>query len=141
ENTCAGGNAGPCNDGSFGDAYSLSAEWQGYGLKLVAAHEMHRKTNRTGDAGQGTPAGTSAVGTADEYAWKFGAKYTFAPTGTTVAGIFEQMRRNDISAFNERQRDGYYYAILQKIGGKEELMGSWAHASNTPGDAGAGPIP
>jgi len=140
ENTCAGGNAGPCNDGSFGDAYSLSAEWSGYGLKLIVAHEMHKKTNRTGDAGQPTPQGDSTVGTADEYAWKFGAKYTFAPTGTTVDGIYEKMWRNDVLDFNERQRDGYYLAVLQKIGRNDDLMGAWAHASGTPGDPGAGPI-
>jgi predicted porin len=140
ENVCAGGNAGPCNDGSFGDGYGFSGEWRGYGLKLIASYEMHRKTNRTGDAGQGTPSGVSAVGTADEYAWKFGAKYTFAPTGTTVAGIFEEMRRNDVSAFNERQRDGFYLSALQKIGANDDVMGAWAHASNTPGDPGAGPV-
>jgi predicted porin len=141
ENVCAGGNSGPCNDGSFGDAYGFSLEWHGYGFKLIASHEMHRKTNRTGDAGQDTgPTGISAVGTADEYAWKFGAKYTFAPTGTTVAGIFEEMRRNDVSAFNERQRDGYYLSALQKIGPNDDVMASWAHANSTPGDPGAGPI-
>jgi len=140
ENVCAGGNAGPCNDGSFGDAFGVSGEWQGSGLKLILAYEMHRKTNRTGDAGQDTPAGTSVVGTADEYAWKFGAKYTFAPTGTTVAGIFEEMRRNDISQFNERQRDGYYVSALQKLGAANDVMFGWAHANATPGDPGAGPI-
>jgi hypothetical protein len=140
ENVCAGGNAGPCNDGSFGDAYGFSAQWQGYGLKLVTAYEMHLKTNRTGDAGQDTPAGTSLVGTANEFAWKFGAKYTFAPTGTTVAGIFEAMRRDDVPAFNERQRNGFYFSALQKIGNDDDLMGGWAHARNTPGDPGAGPI-
>ena len=139
ENVCAGGNAGPCNDGSFGDAYGLSAEWHGFGFKLVGAYEMHRKTNRTGDAGQDTAAGTSVVGTANEYAWKFGAKYTFAPTGTTVAGIFEEMRRNDEPAFNERQRDGYYLSALQKLGPNDEVMAAWAHANNTPGDPGIGP--
>src|SRR5438128_2786793 len=140
ENACAGGNAGPCTDGSFGDGYGFSAEWRGFGLKLIASHEMHRKTNRTGDAGQGTPAGTSVVGTANEYAWKFGARYTFEPTGTTVSGIFEKMWRNDIAAFNERQRDGYYVSALQKLGPDDDVMGAWAHAANTPGDPGAGPI-
>jgi len=140
ENVCAGGNAGPCSDGSFGDAYGGSVEWQGFGFKLIGAYEMHRKTNRTGDTGQTTPAGTSVVGTANEYAWKFGAKYTFAPTGTTVAGIFETMRRNDVSAYNERQRDGYYFSALQKLGKNDDLMGGWAHAANTPGDPGAGPV-
>src|SRR5438105_12446191 len=140
ENVCAGGNAGPCSDGSFGDAYGASLEWHGLGFKLIGAYEMHRKTNRTGDAGQTTPAGTSVVGTANEYAWKLGAKYTFAPTGTTVTGIFEEMRRNDVSAFNERQRDGYYLSALQKIGPNDEVMGGWAHAANTPGDPGAGVV-
>jgi predicted porin len=139
ENVCAGGNAGPCNDGSFGDAYGFSVEWLGYGFKLIAAHEMHRKTNRTGDAGGG-PAANGVVGTADEYAWKFGAKYTFAPTGTTVAGIFEEMRRNDVPDFNERQRDGYYLSALQKLGPYDDVMVGWAHANNTPGDPGTGPI-
>jgi len=140
ENVCAGGNAGPCNDGSFGDAYGASAEWHGFGLKLAGAYEMHRKTNRTGDAGQDTPAGTSVVGTADEYAWKFGARYTFEPTGTTVAGIFEELRRNDVSAFNERQRDVFYFSALQRLGPNDEVMGGWSHASTTPGDPGAGPV-
>ena len=141
ENVCAGGNAGPCNDGSFGDAYGAAAEWRGYGLKLIAAYEMHRLTNRTGDAGQTTAVGTSTVGTVNEYAWKFGAKYTFAPTGTTFAGIFEEMRRNDVSAFNERQRDGFYLSFLQKlVTSDNEIMGGWAHASNTPGDPGVGPV-
>src|SRR5437899_6888766 len=121
ENACAGGNAGPCNDGSFGDAYGFSVEWLGSGLKLIVSHEMHRKTNRTGDAGGG-PAGNGVVGAANEFAWKFGAKYTFAPTGTTVAGIFEEMRRNDIPDFNERQRDGYYFSALQKIGANDDVM-------------------
>src|SRR5205085_11801704 len=106
--------------------------------KLIGAYGMHRKTNRTGDAGQATPSGTSVVGTANEYAWKLGAKYTFAPTGTTVTGIFEEMRRNDVSAFNERQRDGYYLSALQKVGSMDEVLGGWAHAANTPGDPGAG---
>ena len=38
-------------------------------------------------------ASPSAVGTGDESAFKVGAKYTLAATGTTVAGIFEDMRR------------------------------------------------
>ncbi len=140
ENVCAGGNAGPCNDGSFGDGLGLSGEWQGYGLKLIGSYEMHRKTNRTGDAGQDTAAGTSVVGTVNEWAWKVGAKYTLEPIGTTVAGIYEAMRRNDVKAFDERDRDGYFLSALQKLGEHDEVMGSWAHANKTPGDPGVGPI-
>jgi len=50
------------------------------------------------------------------------------------------MRRNDASAFNERQRDGYYLSALQKVGPNDDVMGGWAHAANTPGDPGAGPV-
>jgi hypothetical protein len=57
-----------------------------------------------------------------------------------VSGIFEEIRRNDIPAFNERQRDGFYFSALQRFGTSDDIMGGWAHASNTPGDPGAGPI-
>ncbi|HET9599557.1 MAG TPA: porin [Anaeromyxobacteraceae bacterium] len=140
ENACAGGNSGPCNDGSFGDGFGFSAEWRGFGAKLIGAYEMHRRTNRTGDAGQDTPAGTSVVGTANEYAYKFGASYAFQPTGTTIAGIYEVMRRSDAASFNERDRNGYFISALQKLTGSDELMGSWAHAGKTLGDPGVGPI-
>src|SRR5437763_10934281 len=40
ENVCAGGNAGPCNDGSFGDAYSISLEWQD--RKSTRLNSSHR---------------------------------------------------------------------------------------------------
>ena len=141
EPVCAGGNAGPCEDGSFGDGYSASAEWRGMGLKLIASYEMHKSTNRAGDAGQTTPAyGTSAVGVGDESAWKFGAKYTFAPTGTTVSFIYEDMRRRDVANFNERQRSGFYLSALERIGGRDDLMVGWAHAGTTLGDPTIGPI-
>src|SRR5438128_6367824 len=64
EHACAGGNAGPRNDGSFRYGCGFSAEWLGFGLKLPASHEMHRRTNRTGDAGQTPAQGTSLVDTA-----------------------------------------------------------------------------
>jgi predicted porin len=141
EPVCAGGNAGPCEDGSFGDAYSIAAEWHGFGLKLIGGYELHRRTNRAGDAGQTTPAGTSAIGVADESAWKIGARYTFAPTGTTVAGIFERLMRTDTpDAFNERQRNGFFVSALQKLSRNDDLMVGWAHAAATPGDPTIGPI-
>ncbi len=140
EPVCAGGNAGPCNDGSFGDAYSVAAEWKGYGAKVIFSYEMHLKTNRTGDAGQPTPAGVSTVGTANESAFKFGARYTYAGTGTTVAGIYEKMSRDDVAAYNERDRPGYYFSVLQKLGKDHDVMAAWAHASNSLGDPGAGPV-
>src|SRR2546423_7354124 len=98
EPVCAGGNAGPCEDGSFGDGYSAAGEWSGMGLKLIVTYEMHKRTNRAGDAGQTTAAGDSVVGVADESAWKFGGRYTIPFTGTTIAGIYEDMRRRDVAA-------------------------------------------
>ena len=139
ENACSGGNAGPCNDGAFGDAYGFSAEWHGFGLKLILAHEMHKKTNRTGDAGQTTPAGTSVVGTANEYAWKFGAKYTFEPTGTTVAGIFEEMRRNDASAFNPKTTIILSYAHMRNSSAAHFALGAGGHGVTWDCKDGSGP--
>jgi hypothetical protein len=46
----------------------------------------------------------------------------------------------DVSALNERQRPGYYFSALQKIGRSDEVMASWAHAAATPGAPDTGPI-
>jgi predicted porin len=140
ETVCAGGNSGPCNDGSFGDGYSVSGQWEGMGLKAIVSYEMHKSTNRTGDAGQTTAFGTSAVGVGDESAIKFGAKYTVAASGTTVAGIFEDIRRRDAMPWNERQRNGFYLSAMQKLGGGNEVMAGWAHAGKSPGDPTSGPV-
>src|SRR5207249_5327250 len=80
ETVCNGGNSGPCEDGSWGTVYSFAATWENFGFKGVAAYELHKRVNRSGDAGATTPAGVSTVGVADEWAWKFGAKYTLAAT-------------------------------------------------------------
>jgi len=82
ETVCNGGNSGPCEDGSWGTVYSFAATWENFGFKGVAAYELHKRVNRGGDAGATTPAGVSTVGVADEWAWKFGARYTLAATGT-----------------------------------------------------------
>ena len=140
ETVCAGGNSGPCNDGSFGDGYSVAVQFEGLGLKAIASYEMHKSSNRTGDAGQTTAFGTSAVGTGDESAVKVGAKYTIALSGTTVAGIFEDMRRRDAMPWNERQRSGFYFSAQQKFAGGNELMAGFAHAGKSPGDPTSGPV-
>ena len=140
DTVCAGGNSGPCNDGSFGDGYSIAVQWEGMGLKVIGSYEMHKATNRTGDAGQTTPSGVSAVGTGDESAAKIGAKYRIALSGTTIAGIYEDMRRRDAMPWNERQRSGYFFSILQKIGPTSDLMASLTHANATPGDPTSGPV-
>jgi len=140
ETVCNGGNSGPCEDGSWGTVYSFAATWENFGFKGIAAYELHKRVNRIGDNGATTPAGASTVGVADEWAWKFGAKYTLAATGTTVAGLFEDLHRDDVGTFNERQRSGFYFSALQKVTPNDDLMAAWAHANSTPGDPTIGPI-
>jgi predicted porin len=141
EPVCAGGNSGPCNDGSFGDGWSFAADWHGFGLKAILSYELHKRANRTGDSGQPTPFGNSFVATADESALKFGAKYTVAASGTTVAGIYEDFRRHDVLNWNERQRSGFFIGVSQKLGEKNEAMASFIHANASPGDPTSGPSP
>src|SRR6266571_4359752 len=44
-------NIGPCNDGSFGDAYSVAGVYEAGSLYGIVAYELHRKSNRSGDDG------------------------------------------------------------------------------------------
>src|SRR5215471_16288422 len=75
EPNCTGGGAlfpGQCNDGSFGDAYSIAGVWESGPLYTTIAFEQHNKANRTGDDASGIPPGPApagAVGVADERAY------------------------------------------------------------------------
>jgi predicted porin len=72
----------------------------------------------------------------DEAAFKFGAQYAF-DFGLTVNGLFERMTRKLPAALefqNERQRNGYWVALTQNLGVKDNLNLGWAHAGKTPGD-------
>ena len=147
EPNCTGGNTpaaipsttGTCTDGSFGTAYSIAARYEAGPLYLIAAYEKHSGVNRTGDEAPPFPA-AGAVGVVDENAMKAGIQYKL-PTNTTLNAIYERMRRNapDPNA-NERQRNGYWLAVTQQIGGKDDINVGWAHAGKTPGDPSAGPI-
>ena len=151
EPSCTGGNTpggvlsaagtGACTDGAFGSAYSLAGSFEGGGLYVTAAYELHKQVNRLGDeAAGGGPAPLGAVGVVDEYAYKVGAQYKF-PTRTTVNAIYEKMHRGAPDPnFNERQRDGYWLAVTQGIGAKDDVSIGWAHAGKTPGDPGLGPV-
>src|SRR6266702_2580132 len=77
-------NIGPCNDGSFGDAYSVAGVYEAGSLYGIVAYELHRKSNRSGDDGA-----IGIVGVADEAAMKVGIQYMF-PTNTIVNVIFER---------------------------------------------------
>jgi predicted porin len=144
EGDCAGGNVpgsggGPvaCNDGAFGNVFSANAIYNARGLKIIGAYELHKKVNRTSDL----PV-YDARDVADETATKVGASYRFAPTGTTVAAIYERLRRNlpsDLAYQNERSRNGTWVAVSQAMGAHDSLHFGWAHAGRTPGDPGFSP--
>jgi predicted porin len=131
ESTCAGGNDAPCNDGSFGNLYSIAGVYAAGPLYGIAAYEKHAQVNRTGDEAGIIPAG--AVGTVDEQAGKIGVQYRL-PSDTTLNAIYERMTRNAPDArFNERQRNGYWLALTQKLGAENDLNLGWAHAGKSPG--------
>jgi predicted porin len=140
EGDCAGGNIpgsggtpAACNDGAYGNAYSLSAAYRAGGLYVTGAYELHKAVNRTSDLGAFDPNDI-----ANESATKVGAQYRFS-TGTTVNAIYENMKRNVpayLASQNERQRNGYWLAVSQQMGAKDSLHLGWAHAGKTPGDPG-----
>src|SRR2546423_6627080 len=144
EPDCTGGGGGittggvvnPCNDGSFGDAFSVSGVYQAGPLYGILAYESHSKVNRTGDEGAPPPAGS--VGVADERAVKVGVQYLVSPK-TTINVIVERLTRNaPVSDFNERQRNGSWLALTQKVTAQDDVNLGWAHAGKTPGQPGGG---
>jgi predicted porin len=141
EPDCTGGNVPgsgalppTCNDGSFGDLYSVSLSYAAGPLYLTGAYEMHRNVNRTSDLPNLDP---RDVG--DEDAYKFGAQYTFA-TKTTVNALWERTHRSipaDLQFQNERTRpNAYWLALTQVLTPKDNVSLGWAHAGSTPGDPG-----
>jgi predicted porin len=135
EPDCTGGNLFPCNDGSFGDAYSVAGVYEAGPLYGILAYELHQQSNRSGDNGA-----IGTVGIADERAMKVGVQYLVSPR-TTINVILERMTRNaPTSAANERQRNGSWLALTQKVTGQDDINLGWAHAGKTPGDPGVGPV-
>jgi predicted porin len=138
EPDCAGGNipgsgALPptCNDGSFGDLYSLSAAYAGGPLYLTAAYEMHKNVNRTSDL-----ANLDSRDIGNESAFKVGGQYTFA-TKTTVSALWERTHRSlpsDLESQNERTRDNAtWLALTQVLTEKDSVSFGWAHAGKSQG--------
>ena len=116
-----------CNDGSFGDAFSVAGVYSMGDLYGTLAYEYHHNVNRTSDD-------PINVGIGDEAAMKAGVQYMF-PTRTVVNVIIERMtRRGTTPDFNERQRNGSWLAVTQKFSDKDEFNLGWAHAGKTPGD-------
>ena len=143
EPNCSGGNPEPCNDGSFGHAYSTALTFTSGPLYLVAAYELHKEVNRLGDE-----VDPVVTGVHDEWAFKVGAQFTLESTGTTFNGLYEYMKRvNAPDAYNERSRDlTLWFAVSQNLGKSLVLNLGWAHAGKSPGspgwsgDPGYGPV-
>ena len=136
EPDCSGGNipgsgALPptCNDGSFGDLFSLSAAYTSGPLYLTAAYEMHKNVNRTSDLASLDP---RDIG--DESAYKIGGQYTF-PSKTTVSALWERTKRklpSDLDSQNERTRNNAtWLALTQVLTEKDSVSFGWAHAGKT----------
>lgn len=136
-----------CNDGSYGNLFSVALTFNHGPFTAIGAYELHESTNRTGDEATTTlsngtdfvvPAGS--VGIANEWAAKVGAGYRFTdPLGPLqLYGIYEWLRREDtVAAFNERSREGYFISATQSIG-MWDINASWAHANASPGSPGTG---
>ena len=138
EPDCAGGNipgsgALPptCNDGSFGDLYSLSLSYLNGPLYLTTAYEMHKNVNRTSDLANLDP---TDIG--NERAFKVGGQYTFA-TKTTVNALWERTKRNipsDLEFQDERSRpNATWLAFTQVLDEKDNVSFGWGHAGKSKG--------
>ncbi|HLX31112.1 MAG TPA: porin [Casimicrobiaceae bacterium] len=138
EPDCTGGNipgsgATPplCNDGSFGDLWSISGLYKQGPLYVTAAYELHKNVNRTSDLANLDP---RDVG--DETAVKVGVQYKF-PTKTTVDFVWERTHRDlpsDLEFQNERSRpNATWLAATQQITDRDSISAGWAHASKSKG--------
>jgi predicted porin len=150
ESSCAGGNvpgsgALPygCNDGSFGNAYSVSGIFQQGPVYLTLAYEMHKDVNRTSD-GDGSVVTVNGrdfvfdntVGIGNEHAWKIGVQYRL-PTRTVLSAVYEDMKRDiPYHYFDERTRKGYWLALVQPLSERDSLSFGYGHAGKTPGAPG-----
>src|SRR6266446_1730193 len=135
EPDCTGGGGvgagSTCNDGSFGDAFSVAGVYEAGPLYGILAYEVHKKANRSSD----DPVN---VAVADEAAMKAGVQYVVTPN-TILNVIVERMtRKNPDPNFNERQRNGSWLALTQKITGQDDINVGWGHAAKSPGQPGGG---
>ena len=140
-----------CNDGSFGNAFSASLTYEygpsaGWDFYVMTAYERHWGVNRNSDiygiyGAYPLPPPVSnydALDVADEDAFKIGAQVMF-PTGTTLGGFFEDFHRYvapELEFQNERQRNGVWLTVSQRLGSSDSVHLGWAHAFKTPGDPG-----
>jgi predicted porin len=150
ESSCAGGNvpgsgALPygCNDGAFGNAYSIAGQFESGPLYLTAAYEMHKDVNRSSDS-DGTVVMVNgvnytfdqSVGIGNEWAWKVAAQFRL-PTSTTVGVAYEDIKRTlPFHYFDERSRKAYWLQVSQQLDPNNVFHFGYGHAKPSPGAAG-----
>ena len=92
-----------------------------------------------GAAAAGSPAYSTAVDVADEWAMKFGVQYTW-DFGLSASYLYEEMHREvppELEFQNERQRNGMWVALQQSFwDGRDVAAVGWGHAGATVGDPG-----
>ena len=126
EPDCTGGNipgsgALPptCNDGSYGNLYSVNLAYRGGPLYVTTAYEMHKNVNRTSDLPDLNPADIG-----DESAFKVGLQYAF-PTNTVVGFVWEKTKRKipaDLQYQNERTRNNATWLALTQAITRKRLL-------------------
>ncbi len=131
------GQGSTCNDGSYGNAYSVALTYKNGPLTAIGAYEMHQGVNRVGDSGFALPDGTTTiVGVNNEWAAKAGIGYRiedwFGPL--QLYAMYESIRRvGAIPAFNQRSKNDFFASATQMLGSHWSVSASWAHGSNSPG--------
>lgn len=123
-----GGQPGVCEDGAFGNAFSIAGAYESGPLYVTAGYELHKNVNRRGDE---IVPGT--IGVRDEMAAKIGVQYTF-PTHTVANFIVERLKRDAITPdLDERTHTSTWFALTQHLTPLDDLNFGWARAGRTPG--------
>ncbi len=131
------GQGNTCNDGSYGNAYSVALTYKQGPLTAIGAYEFHQKVNRTGDDGFILPDGTtSAVGIHNEWAAKLGVGYRVEDFigPLQLYAMFEWIKREGtLAAFNQRSKKDIFVSATQMLDKHWSVSASWAHAFKAPG--------
>jgi hypothetical protein len=112
----------------LGNGVSPQLDWNDYNNYVAEYGQAYINANGF------TPEYTNDIGT--ERAFKTGVQYVF-DFGLSVSTIYEWMWRDipaDLEWLNERQRNGWWFALSQDIGRADNVSLGYGHAGATVGD-------
>jgi len=112
----------------LGNGVSPLLDWNDYNNYVAEYGQNYINANGF------TPEYTSDIGT--ERAFKTGVQYVF-DFGLSVSTIYEYLWRDipaDLEWLNERQRNGWWFALSQTIGRADNVSLGYGHAGATVGD-------